>query len=78
MACPNCDHTMQSVSEWVWWCPRCGSIKDPNGTTKPKLVGKVVRFIELLEPDKADDELSLAVLKYLGVTESIALPGNRR
>lgn len=32
MACPNCDHTMQNL--WldpkrnVYWCPRCGTLKD--------------------------------------------------
>ena len=40
MACPTCDHTMQLIAESdedVFWCPRCGTIKD-YGTEVPKLV----------------------------------------
>lgn len=30
MACPVCDHTMQHVNGTarVFWCPRCGTLKD--------------------------------------------------
>lgn len=89
MACLTCDHTMHLVcgnitqmpggnDMRVFWCPRCGTLKTIDGISKPMLVTRVTKFVELLEPDKADDELSLAVLKYLRVTESIALPGDRR
>lgn len=31
MACPTCDHTMQSLGYadggTIWWCPRCGTVK---------------------------------------------------
>ena len=31
MACPVCDHTMQNMGvehRRVFWCPRCGSLKE--------------------------------------------------
>ncbi len=35
MACLNCDHKMQCVAglndQPVFWCPRCGTLKMPNG-----------------------------------------------
>jgi uncharacterized C2H2 Zn-finger protein len=35
MPCPNCDHTMQSISQpsaWtiIYWCPRCGTLRRSN------------------------------------------------
>jgi len=48
MACQTCDHTMQSVAPYCYWCPRCGTLKHeiPNGADascvklydRPKLV----------------------------------------
>lgn len=28
MSCIRCDHTMQKVGDHVWWCPRCGTLKE--------------------------------------------------
>lgn len=31
MACPTCDHTMQNLGaddRRIFWCPRCGTIRD--------------------------------------------------
>ncbi len=27
MSCATCDHTVQQISDGVFWCPRCGTIK---------------------------------------------------
>jgi hypothetical protein len=77
MACPTCDHTMQSLSEWVCWCPRCGTIKDPSGTTKPKIGDRVKKFCLLLSKDNHDDALSMAALRNLGVYECLYVPEQR-
>ena len=70
MACVTCDHTMQRVSEYVyvWWCPTCGTLKDPKGFTKPKVVCQVV---ELVEEFGDDDEIMVPWLRQYGITESI-------
>jgi hypothetical protein len=80
MACPNCDHTMQLVSgpmieagNRVWWCPRCGTIKDCDGKSTPMLVGRVVRFVGHFDTD--DD--AAVLMRTMGIIESIALPGQR-
>ena len=55
MACPNCDHTMQQIQGnitqgpgshdyRVFWCPRCGTLKNIDGISKPMLVSRVVKF----------------------------------
>ncbi len=51
MACPTCSHTMQSVVDNVWWCQRCGTLKQGNrhdglGTYEPMLVERVVSYLE--------------------------------
>jgi len=51
MACPTCGHTMQSVVDRIWWCPRCGTTKvgdrhDGAATYIPALVERVVRYFE--------------------------------
>lgn len=53
MACPTCDHTMQSVGfaegRHHYWCPRCGTLRStaPGGfdaDEAPKLVGRCREF----------------------------------
>ena len=39
MACPTCDHTMHGIGKtadekWVFWCPRCGTLKHPHDYAK--------------------------------------------
>jgi len=36
MACPICQHTMENLgspSRRIWWCPRCGTLKEETGET---------------------------------------------
>ena len=70
MACVTCDHTMQRVSEYVylWWCPTCGTIKEPIGFTKPNLVERVNEFVNFFGDE---DDTILPMLRQYGITESI-------
>lgn len=53
MACPNCDHTMASLGNDWFHCPRCGVILQNNSDTQnvcvPRLVKYTRRMLELLE-----------------------------
>ena len=45
MSCPVCDHTMQATAPGIFWCPRCGTIREqvagrPDHTA-PRLVDTV-------------------------------------
>jgi len=87
MACPNCDHTMQQVygpmieaGNRVFWCPRCGTIKDADGKSTPMLVSRVVEFYATIDdgdPEDREPHRIIADLKRLGIIESITLPGQR-
>ena len=59
MACPTCDHTMQSLRQTVFWCPRCGTVKHGQSyfyVDVPKLVDNVNKFEKTLrDPDVIDD-----------------------
>lgn len=45
MACPTCDHTMQSVAAGVFWCPRCGTLRLAlEDTAVPKLVERTREY----------------------------------
>ena len=75
MACPTCDHTMQGVSEWVWWCPRCGTIKDPSGITKPKIVERVANLRDFFDND--NDDPIVVMLNQMGISEAIGKHAER-
>ena len=65
--CVTCDHTMQRVCN-LWWCPTCGTIKEPIGFTKPNLVERVTEFVNFFGDE---DDTILPMLKQYGITESI-------
>ena len=71
MACPTCDHTMQSLNggpnSW-FWCPRCGTIKQRNGLdTPPKLVKRVAEFVGTLSDE---DQEIIDAFESIGLRES--------
>jgi len=77
MACPNCDHTMQliagkfvpSADDYrVWWCPRCGTIKDIDGQSTPMLVGRISSFVKQLGDD---DDTIKPFFHKAGILESL-------
>ena len=50
MSCPVCSHTMQSLVNRYYWCPRCGTIKDVGAEIcAPRLVGRVHNLIRSLD-----------------------------
>lgn len=44
MCCPTCSHTMQSVASFVFWCPRCGTLKMFGEFERPRLVDRCLQF----------------------------------
>lgn len=79
MACPTCDHTMESIGccdgGTVWHCPRCGTVKHHNQSYVPKLVERCRRF----ERQEMVGCVSREVDKWkgLGIAEAINPPGER-
>ena len=74
MSCPTCDHTMESVCDGVFWCPRCGTLKSALlriGQT-PKLVERCRKFGETLGTSWGQ------LWVYLGIAEGINLPSERQ
>jgi hypothetical protein len=55
MACPTCDHTMQSAAQSLFWCPRCGTLKDtrhgepPIDVSVPKLVERCHKLLTTIQ-----------------------------
>ncbi len=49
--CPTCEHTMQSVADDVFWCPRCGTLKMNRapGSYEPWWVERAIRYIASLD-----------------------------
>lgn len=51
MACKTCDHTMQRVNDgtpFVYWCPRCGTLKTEAGHPEfeePKIVKRAYDYM---------------------------------
>ena len=75
MSCVNCDHTMQGLSDYVWWCPRCGTLKDRTGFTKPKIVERVANLRDFFDNDN-DDPIVL-MMNQMGISESIGKHAER-
>jgi Zn-finger nucleic acid-binding protein len=71
MACPTCSHTMHSVNDVCWWCPRCGTLrfKHLDQLEVPKLVDRCRQFQE--------GKYQVADWRRLGIQEAI-LPENQR
>lgn len=72
MACPTCEHTMQTLLQPLCWCPRCGTITINQLTTGvPILVERCRIFQSQLGPSFR------GFWDRLGISESINLPGKR-
>lgn len=74
MACNVCDHTMESIVDGVFWCPRCGAYKKGTETHRPKLIERCRAFEAEMRA-----KLGYAVADWvtLGIAESIDRPGGR-
>lgn len=77
MACPTCNHTMQRISPDVmgmFWCPRCGTIRNHLGHTDfeaPKLVDRCREFGGTLGP------AWISLWQRIGIEEAIYTPEER-
>jgi len=78
MACPNCDHTMHSISSLsqVYWCPRCGSIRDGK-SEQPALVGRLAKFCNMLQDEDPEDRDLLNAMRRIGILECLAKVANK-
>lgn len=51
MPCPTCDHTMHNLGvpqKSIFWCPRCGTIKDEHAVTeRPSWLRRVSEIANL-------------------------------
>jgi len=78
MSCPTCDHTMVSVGlsrngyDTVYWCPRCGTVKDAGVACEPVLVTRCIKYAGTLK-----DEKKIEDFERCGILESILPPGER-
>lgn len=79
MACPHCDHTMESLCEHVFWCPRCGAYKSKawGDCTGPWLVDRVRELYTEVARSQGFTQEVHAFFERLGILESIFLPGER-
>jgi Zn finger protein HypA/HybF involved in hydrogenase expression len=75
MACGTCGHTVQKVTDGIFWCPRCGSLLEAflehTKVEAPKLVERCREFGERV------DEYWLKTWQHLGIAEAINLPESR-
>lgn len=78
MACPTCDHMMESIRVGVFWCPRCGSLKLDLGLgiqdLSPKLVGRCREF-QLKVIEQTGDFETMGEWRRLGIAESLQTKG---
>ena len=74
MACPTCDHTMQSIAGLRFWCPRCGTIRNLHDVEKPRLVDLVRKYAE--SKSHAQDGV-FTELGSRGIIMSVHLPEDR-
>ena len=70
MACSQCDHTMQAIADFVFWCPRCGTLKIREQVEPTLLVQRVIEFAGLLTDEHED---LTDAFERLGILESITL-----
>lgn len=55
MGCDTCDHAMHSVGVGWAWCPRCGTMKNPDGLqAAPKIVPRAKAVLRQIEDGPED------------------------
>ena len=91
MACPTCDHTMETILAIDdcrrHWCPRCGTIRTVFFTLNggdtvedyvPKLVERCREFEPCLWPLDSVNPKFRETWHRIGIAESINLPAGRK
>jgi glutaredoxin-related protein len=87
MSCPTCDHTMQKLSadpKHLWWCPRCGTLKEVVGhlgreyvsVEAPKVVDRLRGFVRMIDGTDAGKFLRREA-ESCGILESVMPPAER-
>ncbi len=82
MSCVSCGHTMEKVDDYVFRCPRCGTMtvhwagNSRSDTYVPKLVERVREFRRLHGTNL--DEHMAADWHRLGLDESVNPPAERK
>ncbi len=72
MACPTCDHTLETVDDRTRHCPRCGTlVVDGDRVYVPMLVVRCRIF------EAFDSKWHRGYWQQLGIEESINTPENR-
>ena len=72
MACSTCSHSMQSLGNQCFWCPRCGTIRQYTDLCVPSLVDRCRELSTII-----DSNWIKAKWHTIGIAESINLPENR-
>lgn len=86
MACPTCDHTMETIAGGkpgdpaTFYCPRCGTLSEPplpfppflRRVTKPALVDRVQSFARSVTAYEI-----LRWMETLGIFEALHTPKER-
>ena len=74
MACLTCAHTMQGLGHNVFWCPRCGTVKQDDSVYVPALVERVRELRKEMSQDLCYETITwegrwhgLGVLEAIGV-----------
>jgi hypothetical protein len=76
MPCPTCDHTMQQLTNGVFWCPRCGTLRrdgvdEFSIDMQPMLVKRCRQFTQ----DNGEGWEWKKLWHRLGIQEAIHPPG---
>jgi len=79
MACPNCGNDMQArrTLSQVYWCPRCGSIRDGQ-RDQPALVGRLEAFVGTLRIGDTEDARIIDAMQRLGIFECLPNGSNKQ
>jgi len=90
MACPTCDHTMQSIGHAEgrshYWCPRCGTLRSTaeggfDTDEAPKLVERCRKYRDELKAARSPYDLQAYLELYwnrIGIAEAINKPEDRK
>lgn len=87
MSCATCDHTMHKLSaesKFLWWCPRCGTLKELIGhlgkeytsVEAPKVVDRLREFVRMIDTGSAGRWLREQA-EVSEVLESVLKPEDR-
>ena len=80
MSCPVCDGTMQSIVEKVYWCPRCGCLRDERQCLidrKTLLASRVLELKSEMQRLHIFLDSDRDLWHRLGISEAISRPKER-